>query len=94
MKKEAPENEASYFSHGLLTAVCPKSNQVFCSSGSSALPLPAPAEQTQRAEAGGEEREGVREWRSGDLDRRGRPQRIDIVSRTTVSNYLGVVGTY
>jgi hypothetical protein len=29
MKKEAPENEASYFSHGLLAAVLPKSIQVF-----------------------------------------------------------------
>jgi hypothetical protein len=29
MKKEAPENEASYFSHGLLAAVSPKANQVF-----------------------------------------------------------------
>jgi len=30
MKKEAPENEASYFSHGLLAAVSPKSDQAVC----------------------------------------------------------------
>ena len=28
------------------------------------LPLPAPAEQTQRTETGGEERQGCRKWRS------------------------------
>jgi len=29
MKKEAPENEASYFSHGLRAAISPKSDHVF-----------------------------------------------------------------
>jgi hypothetical protein len=29
MQKEAPQNEASYFSHGLLAAVSPKSDQVY-----------------------------------------------------------------
>jgi hypothetical protein len=42
-----------------LAAVSPKSDQVLGSGGcdsSDVLPLPAPAEQTYRAEAGGEER--------------------------------------
>jgi hypothetical protein len=38
-----------------LAAVSPKSDLVFGLCGWGALPLPAPAEQTQRAEAGGEE---------------------------------------
>jgi len=40
-------------------AVSPKTNQALRSSGGNGLPLPAPVQQTQRAEAGGEE------WRSG-----------------------------
>src|ERR1019366_10020063 len=44
-------------------AVLPKSNQVFGSGCEcSSFLLPAPTEQTQRAEAGSEEREGGREW--------------------------------
>ena len=43
-----------------LAAVSPKLDQVF-RSGGCLLPLPAPAEQTQRAEAAGEEWQGSRQ---------------------------------
>jgi hypothetical protein len=44
----------SEFSHGLLAAVFLKSDQLICSDRCLGLPLPAPAEQTQRSEAASE----------------------------------------
>ena len=54
METIAP-GQAPHSQKDRLAAVSPKSDQVLWSGGCLRLPLPAPAEQTQRAEAGGEE---------------------------------------
>jgi hypothetical protein len=53
MKKEAPENEASNFSHGLLAAVSPKSHQILLSGGrdSGVLPLKSSPERQDKCRA-------------------------------------------
>ena len=54
MKKEAPENEASYLSHGLGRSL---RNPIWCFDLGSSFLLPAPPKQTYSGETAGEERE-------------------------------------